>query len=119
MCCDSDFRRETGTSLHFLADGGCFEQSYEALVATSLILCLRAFMKSKEKAACMLYKQLRSYKSMLNLCPLQVKLHINFKDCAGVKSLGSNFWQIKILIFKSLSVAIILLSLKKAALLTK
>lgn len=33
MCCDSNFRRETRSSLHNLADGGCFEHSYEALVA--------------------------------------------------------------------------------------
>jgi len=54
MCCDSDFRGETGSSLCFIADGGCFEHSYEALVATSRSLCLRVFMKSEEKAARML-----------------------------------------------------------------
>jgi len=45
---------EEKLALHFLADGGCFEQSNKALVAAILILCLRAFMKISKKAASVL-----------------------------------------------------------------
>lgn len=53
---------------------------------------------------------------MLNLHPFQVELHINFKDCARVNSLGSNLQQINILIFKSLWVSFIWFCTKEAAL---